>query len=37
MRNVASQKTEDLARPMEAGRVSQFVKAAQAKKDARGG
>jgi hypothetical protein len=37
MRNVASSKTEDLARPMEAGRVSQFVKAAQAKKDARGG
>jgi hypothetical protein len=35
MRSIARQKADDLTRPMEAGRVSQFVKDAQAKRDAR--
>ena len=35
MRSIENQKAEDLARPMEVGRVSQFVKTAQAKRDSR--
>lgn len=37
MRSIENERTEDLARPMEVGRVSQFVKDAQAKRDSRGG
>ena len=37
MRNIENERAEDLARPMEVGRVSQFVKDAQAKRDSRGG
>lgn len=36
MRSIESQRREDLARPMEVGRVSQFVRDAQAKRDSRG-
>ncbi|MCU0839690.1 MAG: hypothetical protein MUE49_13360 [Rhodospirillales bacterium] len=36
MSNIASKKAPSLTRPMEVGRVSQFVKAAQARKDSRG-
>ncbi|MFN3869076.1 MAG: hypothetical protein ACK4MF_08430 [Hyphomicrobiaceae bacterium] len=35
MRRIENEKTQDLVRPMEVGRVSQFVKDAQAKRDAR--
>lgn len=35
MRAIPNKKPEDLDRPMEAGRVSQFVKDAQAKRDSR--
>ena len=35
MRSIENQKAEDLSRPMEVGRVSQFVKNAQAKRDSR--
>ena len=37
MRSIENKKGENLARPMEVGRVSQFVKNAQAKRDSRGG
>ena len=37
MRPIESGRTEDLTRPAEVGRVSQFVRDAQARKDSRGG
>jgi hypothetical protein len=36
MKNIENQRTEDLTRPMEVGRVNKFVAVAQAKRDARG-
>ena len=35
MRSIENEKAEELTRPMEVGRVSQFVKTAQAKRDSR--
>lgn len=37
MQAIENRRTEDLSRPMEVGRVSQFVRDAQARKDSRGG
>lgn len=37
MQAIGNRRTEDLSRPMEVGRVSQFVRDAQARTDSRGG